>query len=98
MENHKAKGTPGLETRDQIIASAKSITVCDDGGFRYPVRSREFESWVAHNGKVTTTNYDKFCCEVDCIGEKAVGTVGEIGMINLCNDLIAAGAEVANLA
>lgn len=86
-----------MNTKNEIIKNAKNITVVNDGAFRYPVLRTELNAWIACHGKITATNYEQFCANVDCIGEKEVGTVGSAGMIDLCAALVEAGADTETL-
>lgn len=80
-----------------IIANAANITVINDGQVKYPVLTAEMKNWIAENGEITSANYDAFCGAVDCIGEKEAGTPGNAAMIQLCDELVNAGAESVRL-
>lgn len=84
-------------TTREILIDAKNVTVIDDGQFRYPVRTEAMRAWAAKQGKITASNYDAFCSEVECLGEREVGTPGNKGMIDFCAALIDAGADLETL-
>ena len=84
-------------TTREILIDAKTVTVIDDGQFRFPVRTEAMRAWAAKQGKITASNYDKFCSEVECLGEREVGTPGNKGMIYFCAALIDAGADLETL-
>lgn len=73
------------------------ITIINDGQFRYPVSTDAMSAWIAANGEIKTANYDKFCADVECIGEREHGTPGNPRMLAYCDSLIAAGADYVTL-
>lgn len=79
-----------------LLSNASSITVCDDGQFRYPVLTAEMEAWVAAHGEITASNYQQFCDAVDMLAQH-VGSPGTPAMIDLCAALLDAGANFASL-
>ena len=81
----------------EIISEAKSVTVINDGAFRYPVRTKAMRDWIAAHGSITAANYEAFCAEVDCLGEREVGTPGSQRMIDFCAELLVAGADSVSL-
>ena len=48
--------------------------------------------WIEKNGEIENHNYEAFCAQVDYIGKEA-GSPGNSGMIELCAELIAGGAD-----
>lgn len=84
-------------TTNEIIAAALTITVINDGQFRYPVWTEEMKKWITANGEITASNYDQFCSDVDCLGEAEVGTPGSTEMIALCEELTDAGSDYQTL-
>lgn len=83
--------------KTSILENAKNLTVINDGAVQYPVITAEMTAWVAANGEITADNYEAFCAAVECVGERESGTVGSGAMIDLCNDLVAAGADSVRL-
>lgn len=86
-----------MKTIQEIIAAAETITVVNDGQLRYPVTTENLMNWTRENGHINSKNYDQFCSDVECIGEREVGTPGNRGMIDLCEQLINAGASTESL-
>lgn len=80
----------------EITAQATALTVINDGQVQYPVRTADLAAWVAAKGPITAANYEQFCSEVDCIGEK-LGTPGSVAIVSLCESLIEAGADSERL-
>jgi uncharacterized protein YbcC (UPF0753/DUF2309 family) len=87
--------TKTMKTKDQILENSDIVTVVNDGQVRYPVLTSSLEEWTRKNGPITTANYEQFCAEVECLGERQVGTPGSDAMTDLCAELIADGADVA---
>jgi hypothetical protein len=59
-------------------------------------RIRELAAWIADNGAITAANYERFCSEVENIGE-SVALTGSAQMIELCDALVTAGAGTVRL-
>ena len=78
-------------TKQDFIDYADSITVINDGQTRYPVETVELKEWIAANGNIYQ-NYQSFCDEVEHLGAE-IGTPGSAAMNDLCDELIAAGAD-----
>lgn len=94
-ETKPQKKTPKMNAQE-IIANASNITVINDGQFRYPVLTSDLKAWTGVNGEITTANYETFCDAVECIGEK-IGTPGSSKMVELCEQLVEAGADFVTL-
>lgn len=88
------KARQAQQARRKLIANAANLTVIDDGQCRYPVLSSILEEWTRKNGAITTANYEQFCAEVPCLGEREVGTPGSERMTELCAALIEDGSDV----
>ena len=85
-----------MNTKTEILTAAAQITVINDGQVCYPVDTEEMQSWVSENGPITSANYDQFCDDVEYIGCK-IATPGNAAMIELCDELLEAGASLENL-
>jgi len=94
---HNQKPIMKTTTYKAITVNAANITVINDGQVKYPVLTTEMKNWISANGEITTPNYEKFCSDVACIGEKEAGTPGSEDMIQLCDELVKAGAESVTL-
>lgn len=84
--------------KNEILSAAATITVVSDGDVRYPVLTDAMVAWVEKHGEITASNYDQFCFDVECIGEKIAGTPGTKQMTDLCEALVEAGAGSMRLA
>ena len=78
-------------SKQDILDHADSITVINDGQTRYPVETVELDEWVATHGDIST-DYQSFCDSVEYLGAE-IGTPGSEAMNDLCDELIAAGAD-----
>ena len=83
-----------MTTKNQILENSDIVTVVNDGQMRYPVLTSTMEEWTRRNGPITTANYEKFCAEVECLGENKVGTPGSEAMTELCASLMEDGCDV----
>jgi hypothetical protein len=77
--------------------NSSEITIINDGQVKYPVSTKAMTAWVAANGPITSANYDQFCHEVECLGEKDHGTPGNRRMIEYCDKLREEGADYITL-
>lgn len=86
------------EQAEALIARADKITIIDDMQFRYPVDTADLNDWTAENGAIDTPEkYQKFCDDVQNVGDFA-GLVGSREMIDLCQSLQDAGADIKVIA
>ena len=83
-----------MKNYDEILNNSDIVTVVNDGQVRYPVLSSTLEEWTRENGAITTANYEQFCADVPCLGEREVGTPGSERMTALCAALIEDGSDV----
>ena len=83
-----------MKTYEEILNNSDIVTVINDGQVRYPVLSSSLEEWVRKHGAITAENYEQFCLDVECLGERKVGTPGGERMTALCADLVADGSDV----
>lgn len=79
------------------VSGPSCVTIIDDGQVRYPVSNGDLAAWQNEHGKIAAAIYEKFCADVDCIGEEVAGTPGSAGMIELCDALVDAGATTLRL-
>jgi hypothetical protein len=77
------------------LVPAELITVIDDGQVRYAVLTGEMKQWVADNGEISVSNYDRFCDEVSYLFRPIA--VGSEEMIAKCAELIDNGADIVRL-
>ena len=80
----------------ELIAKANDITIINDGQVQYPVLTSDLAEWTEKNGAITSANYEKFCDEVENLGEPTALT-GDAKMIELCDSLVEAGAATERL-
>ena len=92
--NRIGKPKDKMKTATEILENSDIVTVVNDGQMRYPVLTSTLEDWTRRNGPITTANYEKFCAEVECLGEKKVGTPGSEAMTELCAALMEDGCDV----
>jgi hypothetical protein len=78
-------------SKQDILAIASSLTIVDDGQCRVPVETAELNEWVAANGDIST-DYCGFCAAVEYLGAN-LADPGTAAMNDLCDELIAAGAD-----
>ena len=83
-----------MKTATEILENSDIVTVVNDGQMRYPVLTSTLGDWTRRNGPITASNYEKFCSEVECLGEKKVGTPGSEAMTELCDALMEDGCDV----
>jgi len=83
-----------MKTYAEILENSDIVTVVNDGQMRYPVLTSSLEDWVRKNGAITAENYEKFCAEVECLGENQVGTPGSDRMTQLCAALMDDNCDV----
>ena len=83
-----------MKTATEILENSDIITVVNDGQVRYPVLTSSLEDWTRKHGPITIENYEQFCSDVECLGEKKVGTPGSEAMTELCSSLMDDGADV----
>lgn len=82
--------------KNELLQKAAEITVINDGQFKYPVLTSDLSAWRDANGAITAGNYEKFCDEVDFLASE-LGTPGNAEIIDLCDALVAAGANTERL-
>ena len=85
-----------MNTKNEILAAASTISVINDGQARYPVLTSELTDWLAANRPITIVNYEKFCDEVEFIGAH-LGAPSTWEIIDLCEALVEAGADFKSL-
>lgn len=83
-----------MKTANQILENSDIVTVVNDGQMRYPVLTSSLEEWTRKNGAITADNYEQFCADVECLGEKLVGAPGSESMTELCAALMGDGCDV----
>jgi len=83
-----------MKAATEIMDNSDIVTVVNDGQVRYPVLSAALEDWTRRNGPITASNYEQFCSDVECLGEREVGTPGSDAMTELCAALIEDGSDV----
>lgn len=67
-----------------------SVTVLNDGQFRYPVDTDRLFAWETENGPITAQNYEQFCDDVPC---NLPGVIpGSQEMIDVCEALRETGS------
>jgi hypothetical protein len=82
--------------KEELLSQAANVTVVNDGQVQYPVLTESMNDWVSRNGKITAANYEKFCDEVENLGEPTSLT-GSAEMIALCDALVEAGSDTERL-
>lgn len=87
-----AKAMGEARAMAEAFAKAGQITVINDGQVKYPVETEEMNDWEKENGEITSANYQEFCDAVEIVAQP--GLVGSSEMIEFCDCLVEAGAEI----
>lgn len=79
--------------RKQILSDAKNYIVVSDGQFQYPVKKSSLHPGDTEEmvKDMSGEEYDAWCQDVPA--DLRVGEVGTWACIDLCRDLIDAGAD-----
>lgn len=79
--------------RAEVISNAENYTVINDGYAIYPVETAALDKWEDIHGDISGDKYDDFCSAVPYV-LPGLGTPGNAGIIDFCEELIENGADL----